>query len=332
MNRSSHILVPFALALTSFLAPLLTAGAASAHPPVTREQISFPVTLSDGSTYSLAGHLYKRQGSHKRTIQVLVHGATYDHRYWDADECDGQSYSYARHMARQGYTVLALDQLGTGASDRPAGDVLTLDEAASSLHQVIDSLRAHHNPAHRRFRSVVVVGHSLGSITAVAAQAAYGDADALVVTGLALTPHAPPVDPSVLGPLLGTPYVTFPSSLRSQLFYHLPGADPAVVAYDNAALATSVPRGHFLTALVATSDPAALGTDRIAEPVFVQLGAHDVTAPASLAASEADYYPMSESLTIDTLSNDGHAFNLHVDNRTGWRHIDDWIEDTLCDH
>ena len=326
MNRRSLNIIQLALALVA----LLVTNAASAA-PIVEKQVAFPVVLSDGNTYSIAGHLYESPHHHRRTIQVLVHGATYDHRYWDAFGCGGERYSYAEHMVRAGYSVLAIDQLGTGASDHPDGDFFTLDEAASGLHQVMNSLRAPHNPAHRVFHDIVLVGHSLGSITAVVAQGFYGDADALVVTGLALTPHPPPVDPAVLGALLGAPYVTFPSYLRTDLFYYLPSANAAVVAYDNAFLATSVPRAHFVSALMASADPTSLGADLIAEPVLVQLGEHDVTAPGSLAATEADYYPLSSSVTVDTLPADGHAFNLHVDNHKGWKKIDHWIHQALCD-
>jgi pimeloyl-ACP methyl ester carboxylesterase len=325
MKQSLSRLISVACALVA----LLVSAAAGAH-GVEKEQVAFPVVLSDGQTYSLVGQLYRRPHLRQRTIQVLVHGATYDHRYWDAPDKGGHEYSYARYMVEKGYDVLAIDQLGTGASDHPDGDFFTLTEAASGLHQVLDSLRHKHNPAHRRFDDIVLVGHSLGSITAVAAQAAYGDADALVVTGLALTPHPPPVDPAVLGALLGSPYVTFPSSLRALLFFAPGEASQQVVTYDNAFLATCVPRGHFVSAFEAMADPASLASELIAEPVLVQLGENDVTAPGSLASGEAAFYPNASSVTVDVLPDVGHAFNLHLDNKRGWRHIHHWIEDELC--
>ncbi|APR74827.1 Hypothetical protein A7982_00173 [Minicystis rosea] len=293
--------------------------------------VTFPVVLSDGNTYRVAGHYYDSPGFGRRTLQVLVHGATYDHRYWDAPKIHGRSYSYARHMVEEGYDVLALDQLGTGDSDQPDGMFFTVEEAAESLHQVMASLRTVHNPIHERFQTIVLVGHSLGSITAVASEAIYGDADGLVLTGMALTPHPAPVGPEVLGGLLQSPYVSFPASLRSNLFYHPTVADPAMVTYDNSHMATEVPLSHFVSGLQLSSDPVLLGSDLITEPVFIQLGQYDVTAPGSLAANEASYYPSAESVTVKSLPYVGHAFNLHETHELGWSQIEKWIDDKVDD-
>lgn len=70
-------------------------------------------------------------------LQVAVHGATHYHLYWDIPAFNGITYSHARYMARHGYTVLAIDQLGAGASAQPDGDTVTLPETASALHQVL---------------------------------------------------------------------------------------------------------------------------------------------------------------------------------------------------
>ena len=41
---------------------------------------------------------------------------------------------------------------------------------------------------------------------------------------------------------------------------------------------------------------------------------------------EAAYYPAAVSLTVQTLHDLGHAFNLHYGNSVGWHHIEEWIE------
>jgi pimeloyl-ACP methyl ester carboxylesterase len=315
-------LVAFGLALG------LGAGAARAQ-PVAVDRASFPVTLSDESTYSIAGYLYHQGGCEHRTLQVVLHGATYNHHYWDAPTFNGLSYSYAGAMAGEGYEVLAIDQLGAGESDHPDGDFFTLDEAASALHQVLASLRRPDNPLHRNFERIVLVGHSLGSITAVYSEGMHGDADGLVLTGLALSPHPPPVAASVIEALLGAPYVTFPAALRTQIFYYVPAADPAVIAFDNAVLSDEVPRGEFVTGLQLSSDPAALGASLITEPVLVLLGDEDATAPGALAPGEAAFYPAAKSITVQTLPSIGHVVNLHRDHDEGWGRIEAWIEDQV---
>lgn len=314
--------------LVILIALLLVARLARAD-QVEVKRIAFPVVLSDGHAYSMKAYFYHHGRDMHRPLQVLVHGATYNHTYWDAPTIDGEAYSYARRMAAN-YPVLALDQLGAGESDHPDGDFFTLDEASSALHQVMARLRTE-NPTGHRFGKIVLVGHSLGSITAVYAEATYGDADGLVVTGLALTPHPAPVSSALLGPLLETSYVSFPAALRAQLFYYSPSADPVVVADDNAFLCDQVPRGEFVTGLQLAAEPDLLGASLITEPVLVQLGADDVTAPASLAPGEAAYYPGASSVTVEALPSIGHALNLHVDHEGGWDQIAGWIEDHVAD-
>src|SRR5690242_3249504 len=130
------------------------------------ERESFPVVLSDGSSAQIVGYLYYHGSYRERPLQVLVHGGTYTHTYWDAPTINGVDYSYARYMARQHYAVLAVDQLGSGESSHPQGDTVTLQEAANALHQVLTSLRTDANPIGVGFPRLALVGHSFGSITA----------------------------------------------------------------------------------------------------------------------------------------------------------------------
>jgi len=63
------------------------------------DRLDFQVTLSDGATYTIAGFLYYQGSFRNKLLQALVHGGTYNHKYWDAPTINGQSYSYARFMA-----------------------------------------------------------------------------------------------------------------------------------------------------------------------------------------------------------------------------------------
>src|SRR5829696_155304 len=107
------------------------------------ERVSFPVTLADGSAAEVVGYLYYKGSFHNRTLLLALHGATYNHKYWDVPAINGHEYSFARYMAERKYAVLAIDQLGTGESSKPAdGDLLTLRQTGSAIHQVITHLRA----------------------------------------------------------------------------------------------------------------------------------------------------------------------------------------------
>src|SRR5215207_4716409 len=147
-----------------------TADAAEQGNSIKVDRVSFPVTLSDGNTYEVAGYLYYQGSFHNRTLLLALHGANYNHKYWDVPEINGHEYSFARYMAARKYAVLAIDQLGTGESSKPNGDMLTLDQTASAIHQVITQLRSDSNAVGYAFERVVTVSHSLGSINAVYAQ------------------------------------------------------------------------------------------------------------------------------------------------------------------
>ena len=49
------------------------------------DRLTFSITLSDGNAYSVVGYLYRHTGhiNHGHVLQVALHGASYNHRYWD---------------------------------------------------------------------------------------------------------------------------------------------------------------------------------------------------------------------------------------------------------
>src|SRR5688572_30365472 len=96
---------------------LLPAQAQNLGSGLRTERHEFPVTLIDSASgnaisCTMVGYLYYLGTLNNRTLQVAVHGATYDHAYWDFPSVNGENYSYARYMANRGYAVLALDQIG----------------------------------------------------------------------------------------------------------------------------------------------------------------------------------------------------------------------------
>jgi pimeloyl-ACP methyl ester carboxylesterase len=322
------------------------AQAAASGVGVQVDRVAFPVTLSDNQVYTVVGYLYTPQGSDKHTceerrdtVQVLLHGGGYDHRYWDAGTINGNDYSYAHDMATRCYTVLALDRLGAGESSRPDGDLLDKEQDAFSVAQILTVLRKQANPTGRKFKHIVLVGHSFGSFSAIYTLGAHGNlADALVVTGWTNAPGLVPIDPAFIEAVLANPYITLPAEARTALFYHLASADPAVIAFDNAELADTTTRGFVLDA-VDVFTARALGdvnqikaltkVDQIGVPVFVQLGDFDALFPASLAGAEPGFYSGAPRVTVDTLSDIGHSFNLHSNHQAGWDHIAAWIGSTL---
>jgi pimeloyl-ACP methyl ester carboxylesterase len=299
---------------------------------IKRERLVFSVTLSSGPA-NVVGYLYYHGSYQNRPLQVLVHGATYNHAYWDFPSVNGESYSYARYMAAQKYAVLAIDLPGAGESDKPAGATLGLADTAGAVRQVVDAMRTGDNAAGHAFGPIVLVGHSAGSIAVTVAQAAWHPADALVITGsrhligdvldLPVTQAILPQLFQLVGAFQGVPYFSLPPESRTALFYHLAAADPDVIALDNAT-ADQWTNGQLLSTFFAFLNPAIDQPGAVTGPVLIQLGTHDVLFPAALPEIERALWT-STSPDLQTIEGIGHDFNLHLNRRTSWQGIDAWI-------
>src|SRR5262249_54408172 len=66
------------------------------------------------------------------SVVLLQHGLSYTAEAWDFDPDAG--YSYARTLASAGYTVVAIDRLGYGASTLANGHAVTVDTYADIAH------------------------------------------------------------------------------------------------------------------------------------------------------------------------------------------------------
>lgn len=288
----------------------------------------FPVTLASGTSAKVVGYLYYHGSPENRTLLIADHGATYDHQYWNAATINGRPYSFACYMAKRKYAVLALDNLGTGESTGEGtipGDAIALSDVEDALNQVTTQLRRSHNPTGRRFEKVVLVGHSLGSLTAIGVQAAHHPADALVVTGWShvVPPGGVALDPGTFAQLAATPYVRLPAPLRGPFFFG-PTVDPDMLTYDANQLAAQLPRGVFLSGFSIIYQAALTGATQVTGRVLVQLGENDGLFPSSGASAETASYPNAQ-LTIQTIAQIGHCFNLHPENVQSWQRIDAWL-------
>jgi pimeloyl-ACP methyl ester carboxylesterase len=311
---------------------LAATAAAHPHDRISVERRSFPVRFVDGSHQRIVGYVYRSHGTRPRNATLLlVHGGTYDHRYWDAPRIDGVDYSYARYAAAQGYTVVAIDELGAGESTAPNGDLTTVASLANAVHQVAEQIRWDRT-LFGRCDQLVYIGHSLGTATTVYAQGTYHDADAIVATGWSQADLTLPVSPESLGALATAPYFAIPSELRAQLFYYPPNTDPAIIEYDNTHLANLVSRGLIFDAFTFIGDPVASRAAQVTEPVLVQLGEFDALFPAPAAApTEVTQWTSSPDVSFAAVPAAGHDINFHLDNHVAWHQIDQWLERVLDD-
>ncbi|KAL7928813.1 Alpha/Beta hydrolase protein [Trichoderma chlorosporum] len=115
-----------------------------------------------------------------KTVQLLTHGATLDHTYWDM----ATNYSYVDAASAAGYATLSYDQLGVGLSDHP--DPIQVVQAASQVavtHQLVGLLRKA-KLGNYSFEHVVGVGHSAGSTLTQGITTQYpNDFDAVILSG-----------------------------------------------------------------------------------------------------------------------------------------------------
>ena len=140
---------------------------ASPYPPVATgpscTDVSIPITVSGAANAHIFGVYCTADGGAGRPIQILVHGVTYTHAYFDLPGFDGR-YSYVKYMNDRGYDTLAIDRLGAGQSTRP---LLALNvnagSNASALHQVVQHVRG--CELGRTYEHVVLTGHSYGTFT-----------------------------------------------------------------------------------------------------------------------------------------------------------------------
>ncbi|MEM9623208.1 MAG: alpha/beta fold hydrolase, partial [Pseudomonadota bacterium] len=111
----------------------------------------------------------------ERATVVFVHGAGFDHAVWVMP---------ARYFARHKYNVVAPDLPAHGGSAGPA--LASVEAMADWLHELLASLGV---------SRVTVVGHSMGSLVALAyAQRYAGEVEGIALLGTA--------SPMTVGPVL----------------------------------------------------------------------------------------------------------------------------------
>jgi pimeloyl-ACP methyl ester carboxylesterase len=313
-----------------------------ADPPMRCRDVTFEVALApdapvDGEIY---GRLCARGSVRNKTMQVLLHGGSYDHRYWDWPHPSDQ-YSYVREMTAAGYATLSIDRIGTGRSSHPAdASAVTLHSSAYTVHQIVQQLRAGTTIV-RGFGRVVarrieLVGFSLGSFIATIEASVYDDVDAVVLTAYSHTlgPAAYAsfdlAYPANLEPAfadLPDGYLTTLPGVRSELFFHTPGVDPAILALDE-----WIKQTYTIGELtdIFPSLPASLG---VRVPTLLVVGDRDMmsceapscTATGSLANESANYAPEA-CLELAIIPGAGHSLNLHYAADSAFAAVREWSD------
>ncbi len=311
-------------------------------------ELSFNVTeaVGTGEHLTQTAWLFTPVQTPKAALLCLA-GGTYDKHYWHLEVPGHPGYSFAEHLAANGYLVIALDHLGVGGSSDPQHsgelnvDLLARGDAAVAA-QVTAQLRegtlAPGLPAQEL--PLVGVGHSMGSALTLFVQSLAHPFDAVVLLGYGVQvieaygenrsdDLAERVAQSVaafrqangVGPDEAT-FMVSREGLRTVLPF--PGVPDEVVAADDA-VESRVP-------VVAVSEVIAPGfaakvVAEIDVPVFLGFGAlHDV-APDIYA--ESGNYRDSRDVTMYVVPGSGHCHNLSGERAALWDRIADWIPSVL---
>jgi pimeloyl-ACP methyl ester carboxylesterase len=278
----------------------------------------------------------------QREVDVLTHGATYTHTYWDWSQDPGL-YSYVGKTLTDERATLNYDRIGNGASSRPLSTEITMASDAYVLHQLIRGLRF------LGYKQINSVSHSYGAGVAVAeATTDYGDgikASTQVLTGYLHRPSNPAVtagnypanqDPKFTGLGLDDKYLTSRPGVRGTSFHSLT-SDPDVVALDDKNK-DLVSLTGLLGFLGARNVPAATNiSNSIKVPVLVIGGEQDAifcydpavfdcANQALLTANEAPFYAGASNFEVMAEPGSGHDLTLHPSADSSYEKISSWIQ------
>jgi pimeloyl-ACP methyl ester carboxylesterase len=318
--------------------------------------IRVPVTIPQTKPGQITGDLCVPATGHSTTALLLVAGGGENADYWNMPALP--SYSLVDTATAAGYTTFAIDRLGTGRSTLPASSTLvTYAAQVATVHQVAEALRDDSSVFGRTWRTVVGVGHSLGSGTLAGVAAQYPrDLNAMILTGYGATVSsetlqldtlyqlpARTVDPAKWGNL-DPGYVTVvPSGVLQAGSLYPPATTPLALAVAQRT------QGTLSTTELSTRPQGAAATAQAAEiktPLLVADGQYDrhycednaIGAPVTLApacTSQHAFYSYERQLLSNAclatslVPDSGHAIELQTAAPEANRTFVAWLEATL---
>ncbi len=345
MIRNGNLGLVALVMLAMVLGATTTARVAAAEATLQCSEHALRVTLAPGqtNTYQVIGTLCSQGPAAGKTVQLLLHGSTFARYYWDFPY-QTEHYSYVRSATKRGYATFNLDRIGNGASDHPDGNLVDIDANAFVVHQVVQALHAG-QVASRKFQKVIVVGHSMGSSTAINYAGSFpGEADGIILTGFlhdanfdfinsVLLPAFYPAtfDPKFAGQFPNFDYLTTVPGSRGGVFYYLPNVDPEVLALDESLKQTTT-IGELNTGPAMSFDPISLqieGAVQIVlgefDPIFC--GNHvNCSDKAAVQNYEQGFYSASACVETAVINDAGHNLNLQTNADAAYDQMLSWAD------
>jgi pimeloyl-ACP methyl ester carboxylesterase len=314
-SRVKRTLLALALACGTLFAMAPPSHAAVA-PSCSTHKLNVRIADPGAADQTLWGQLCYPGNARPTKVQLLVHGITYNHRYWDFP-VKNDRYSYVKAAVAAGYATFNVDRIGNGASSHPSSALLNLPAGAVALHDAITALRSGALDGHA-FSRVVWVGHSQGSFHAWYELSSYRDVDAAILTGSlhAGNPEGADIiypalqDPKFADSGLDAGYVTTRPGTRD-FFYDPATSEPDVIAADEAGkdVGTLTP-GPALPTPMDFTVPVLLVSGQRDKGQCVNVTQYNCTDPASVLAFESQFYRPETGLTVKTIPDTGHDLAL----------------------
>ncbi len=278
----------------------------------------------------------------KPVALVCLAGGAMNRRFYDLYATDGSadamSFSFARQMAARGFTVVMLDYLGLGGSDKPAdGYALTperLTQAnANATEAVLRELRAQQPDL-----KTVGVGHSMGAMMTVLQQAHHRPHAALALLGFStrglpeyLSPAARELaaqgTDAVRAQLVAlaqqfftVPYPVIRGGGESNGLYAGSKADPRASAVIKPASEPLLPVPAFMSMLPGNVAPEAAQVD---VPVFAGVGELDIAGPPQDIPAA---FPASPAVSLNIWPGTGHSHFLFASRQQQFETLATWVD------
>lgn len=198
------------------------------------------------NTYQMSSRLCEptRDNAHSDTLQLLIHGASFNKNMWES-QYEPETYNWVQRMNREGYYTLAVDLIGNGNSTFPDGLLEAQTQTyVETTHDLIGQIR---NGAigGKKWKKIVLVGFSIGAIVANSVAQQYPeDLDGIVFHGISWDPSwiypaflsglqapAQQIDPEKWGHI--QPYYQTQSSREGRKVACFAGAyDEEILEYD----------------------------------------------------------------------------------------------------